>query len=383
MKMDMLIRNGRVIDPLRNIDEVRDIGIIGDKIVETAGRDIEATQTVDASGCYVLPGLIDFHTHTYYKKTGLGACPDFLPATGVTAAVDAGSSGCRNFPDFYTDVMLKSPVRMKAYLSCCSIGMAGPGGHEDFAPEHFEADEIARARERYPDRIIGLKLRIGSHLVRDLRPLEAAVEMAERIGGMPLCVHVTDPAGSMRDVAKLLRRGDILCHVYHGTGDTILDAHGRVLDEILKARERGVIFDVANGNLNCYHSVSIAAIREGFLPDIISTDLTRDKLNYAARARTLPFVMSKYLSFGMTLSEVVRCATATPAGVMGMEGRIGTLAPGSSADVTIVRQVKRRVVYRDTASAAYVGNSLLVPQMTVLNGEIAFGQIDFNLPEEV
>jgi dihydroorotase len=185
----------------------------------------------------------------------------------------------------------------------------------------------------------------------------------------------------MEDIANVLRKGDVMCHVYHGTGNTILGEDGQIINEIHKARERGVLFDVANGKMNCSHFVSNEALKQKFLPDIISTDMTGDKLYYASHARSLPFVMSKYISFGMSLYDVVRCTTETPAKVMGMEGQIGTLAPGAFADVSIMKMVDKQATYHDTFGAAYVGNQLLIPQMTISNGEIAFGQIDFNLSE--
>jgi predicted amidohydrolase len=298
---------------------------------------------------------------------------------GVTFSVDAGSSGCLNFHAFYRSVIVNSSIRVKAFLSCYSMGLGGGRIVENFDPALFDEKRIAFVKDEYPDCILGLKMRLSHGLAADIRPLAAAVEMAERIGGMRVCVHVTNPPADMRDIASILRSGDILCHMYHGTGSTILDKDGRILPEVLKARERGVIFDVANGSKNCFHKVALAAIREGFLPDIISTDMTMDKTNSGMHVRSLPFAMSKFLSMGISLHDVVKATTEYPAMVLNMQGKVGTLAPGAFADISILRLTDREVSYVDTDGQTYAGKGLLVPQMTIANGVLAFGQVDFNL----
>ena len=379
--LSMLIKNGRVIDSLRNIDEVQDVGVKDAEIVELpAAGDSEGKQIIDASGCLVLPGLIDFHTHSFVGVTRLGTNPAFLPATGVTTIADAGSSGCDNFEVFLKNSRASGIVRTKMFLSCCSFGMESPTEQEDFSPERMNRDAILRLKQTYPNEIAGLKIRVQRNLVSDMKPLAAALELAQS-ANLPLCVHVKDAYCGMNEIADMLRPGDIFCHVFHGTGNTILDADGCILPAILRARDRGVLFDVANGKKNCYHSVSRAALEQGFLPDILSTDMTWDKLNYASRVRSLPFVMSKFLSFGMELKDVARCVGETPARHLGLENKAGTLAPGAFADITILRIARKKVVFHDTSGDAFVGDTLLIPQMTILRGQIAFGQVDFNLPE--
>lgn len=382
MQVDILIKNGHVLDPRQNIDEVRDIGVVFNRIADISGQEVQAVQVIDAAGCYVFPGLIDFHAHIFYRGTANGVSPDFFPATGVTAAVDAGSSGCLNFPVFHDSIIAGSAIRVKAFLSCYSLGLGGAGIAENFDPALFDKKNIARVRHKYPEDVLGLKLRLTKSLVNDIVPLQAALELAEELGETPVCVHVTNPPCPMEDIARVLRKGDILCHMYHGTGNTILGSDGGVLPEIREARARGVIFDMCNGKTNFSHAVSLKALEQGFYPDIISTDAGLDKLNYDNRSRTLAFIMSKYISYGMKLPDIIRCVTETPARLMGLDGRIGTLAPGAYADISIFKLTRQRVVHYDKDAQAYAGNHLLIPQMTITDGEIAFGQIDFNLWEE-
>jgi dihydroorotase len=383
MRLDVLIQNGRVVDPAQNVDGIIDIGIVYNKVVNIQGQEIEPAQVIDATGCYVFPGLIDFHTHIFYGGSNMGVCPNHLLATGVTTAVDSGSTGSCTFPIFKTSIIENSDVRIKSYLSCYPMGLGGGKIVENFDPKLFDKRRLKNLMQCYPKDILGLKIRISRDLMENLTPLSAAIEMSEELGGiLPVCVHVTDPAGDMDEVMNMMRPGDIICHMYHGTGATILDESGKVRNSVLKARECGVVFDVANGKKNFSIDVCKAALEQGFLPDIISTDMTNDKINYASRVRTLPFVLSKFISLGLDLKEVIRCATETPAELMGMEGQIGTLKPGSYADVSIFKLAERRVVHHDTHQTPYIGDCLLIPQMTIIDGKLAFGQIDFNLPEE-
>lgn len=383
MKIDILIKNGHIVDPARGIDAVGEIAVCGGKIVDLQGEIPEPAQTINADGCYVFPGLIDYHTHIFYGGTALGACPDFMLSTGVTAAVDAGSAGSYTFPVFQKNVIANSNVRIKAFVSCYPMGLGGERVQENFDPKFFDESNLRHLFNTEKDAILGLKMRISRGLIRDLEPLRAAVALAERLGNnVPLCVHITDPAGSMDEVMELMRPGDIVCHVYEGTGNTILDENNSVLPSVRAARDRGVIFDVANGKMNFSVEVCQRAMEQGFLPDVISTDMSVEKIHYGARVRTLPFVMSKFLSLGMSLTEVIRRTTEIPAALMGLQGEIGTLRPGSRADICICKLVEREVMHYDTNRVAFRGRHLLIPQMTVVDGKIAFGQIDFSLPEE-
>ena len=383
MKLDVLIKNGHVVDPAQNIDEIKSIGIFAGRIVDIEGKDVEPVQTVDAANCYVFPGLIDFHTHCYYDGTFLSVCPDFMLQTGVTAAVDAGSVGGYTYPLFEKNVIANSNVHVKAYVSCYPMGLGGERAFENFSPEKHDVDYYQKIFSYDQDKhnILGLKIRISKNCMSDLTPFKASVGLSEALGNTPLCVHITDPAGSMDDVMDTFRPGDVVAHIYEGLGNTILDENGKVLPSVWAAHERGVIFDSANGKMNFSIEVCRKAMEQGLLPDIISTDMTGDKLCFGTRARALPFVMSEFLSFGMPLKEVVRRVTEAPAKIMGMEGKIGTLKPGSYADVAIFKKVDRKVMHYDTRRTPFEGNCLLIPQMTIIKGLTAFGQMDFNLPE--
>ena len=379
MKVDLLIKNGRVLDPSRGIDAVENVAICGRRIVATEGE-VTASRTIDASGCYVLPGLIDFHAHLASDSSGLGAYPGFMPAMGITSAVDAGTAGCVNYPAFHNGIVVHSPVRIKSYLSVYSLGQGGAPFEDNYDPVLYQPGGMAKMLDAYNGEILGLKLRFSLPLVHDVKPLARTFEIARELK-THVCVHTTNPPISTREMLGYFNKDDIFTHVYHGRGDTILDAQGHVLPEVLAARERGVIFDMAHGNNHFSNSVCKAAFEQGFFPDVVASDMTEPKLYYGIRCRSLPFVMAKLVSLGMNFNDVVRAVTATPARLMGMGGEIGTLAPGALADVAIMTLEERENPSIDYSGEKYMLKHMLVPQATILDGHVAFAQPWFSLEQ--
>lgn len=381
MKLDILIKNGHVVDTTQGIDEVKDIGIYRGRIVDITNNTLELDKIVNAEGCYVFPGLIDFHTHLFYTGSGIAIKPDLLLSNGITSAVDAGTSGYANYEAFHQSVISNSTVKIRSFMNVYSGGQMGFNISEDFNPELFNENRIKDLKEKYKDEILGLKIRLGKEIVGDLgiEPLKAAIALAERVGGLSICIHTTNPPCKAGEIAKLLRKGDVYCHVYNGKENNIINENGKVYEEIKEARKRGVIFDAANGKSNYCNNVAAKAIKDNFLPDIISSDITSEKYNYGNHGRSLSFILSKYLSMNIDMKEIIKTVTEIPAKLMGMENEIGTLKPNAYGDVAIFKLIDRKVIHKDHKSDVFVGNKLLIPQMTVSNGKIVYCQEDFNL----
>jgi predicted amidohydrolase len=378
MKVDLLIKNGMIVDPARNLEHVGDLAIKNGKIVDAGGLGLEADRAIDADGCLVLPGLIDFHAHVYTPGTeiGINANSACLPQ-GVTAVVDGGSAGVANYDNFVRTAVAFSEVRMFGLVNVSPTGLPTLRYHEDVNPKHYDADALEAIFAKYRGQVLALKVRQSRDIVGEmgLEPLKATVKIADRIG-CPVVVHVTDPPCSLDKIADELRPKDVFCHVFQGTGLTIIGEDRKVLPGIKAARERGVIFDASNGKGHFSFIVARAAIADGFLPDVISTDLTVLTM-YIDYAFGVPYLMSKYLSLGVKLMDVVAACTSTPASLMGLKGVLGTLAPGAVADVAILRRVQRPTRFKDTPGEIFVGDQLLINQMTVLGGKIVYRQIDF------
>ncbi len=374
----LLIQDGHVVDPSQNIDGIQTIAVLDKKIVSKEEAEENDPVVIQAKDCYVFPGLIDFHAHLYSGSV-FGIDPELLPATGVTAAVDAGTAGWINFKNFYQSALSHSQIHMKAFINVSGIGQPGGGINEPLTPNAIHWNALERQLSYYKDKLLGLKIRISKPIVGSagVKPLLDTFQFAHE-RGIRVCVHVTNPIIPFPELLPLFQKGDIFCHAFEGTGDHLLGTEGKVVQEAWKARERGVIFDAANGRSNFSYAVAKEALQEGFFPDIISSDSTSYNFNLPEKVKNLPFIMSKYLNMGMTLPQIIERVTAIPAKLMGMQGEIGTLAPGASGDVTICKLVEQEVVFRDSLNTVHYGTKVLVPVMTILKGSVVYCNPAFN-----
>jgi predicted amidohydrolase len=284
--------------------------------------------------------------------------------------------------------MSHAALRLKAYLTPYAGGQLDMGINEDFDPAKYNRNRIARLVDEYRDKLLGLKIRLQygiepTEKARDYMQgvIDLANEMTERTG-VPLrvCVHTTDCQLSAGELAGMLRPGDIFTHCFQGKRHNLVLDDGTIDPGVLEARERGVIFDACNGMGNYGVDVCKKALSQDFFPDVISSDETIEKCNLPMYTKSLPFIASKYLSLGMDFHEVFRAMTQTPAKLMDMEGRIGTLAPGAYADVAIFKyRTDLEVRHVDSLGVEFVGHDLLVPQMTFLSGEPVYCYGEFNL----
>lgn len=207
-----------------------------------------------------------------------------------------------------------------------------------------------------------------------IKPLEAAVGLGKEMN-CHVVVHAVNPPGEISEIVNVMRDGDIFCHCYHGTGSTIIDTQGKIKDSIIRARQRGILFDSADARGNHVYRVILPAIEQGFIPDIISTDLTQGSL-FGNMVYGLPLVISKYLSLGLDILDVFKACTSGPAKVLGMEGKIGTLSAGAYADIAIFKLEEKHFKLTNRAHEIYEASKLLLPKATILKGKIAYRQLD-------
>lgn len=380
-KYDFWLRGGRVIDPARGLDGEADVLISGCRVVpppENGHIDpADVKEVIDCSGCLVLPGLIDHHVHFSWNTSGI--TPDvFCLPNGVTAACDAGSVGTNAFENFLRFRVLPAITTLQASVNVTTGGMAGAGYMENIDPALYDERAMAYLFDRYRPHLYGFKLRIGRDISEGmgLRPLEESVKLARKYRTR-LSLHATCPLEPVPEIVNRLGRGDVLCHTFQAKGPySILDENGRIFPEVWNARERGVLFDSAQGRIHCSFPVARAAIEQGFPPDVISTDLTTFSV-YQERLFSLPVTMSRFLALGMSLYDVVRRVTAVPASLMGLDGEIGTLRPGALADVAVMRLEKRSFAFQDSYGNSLPASALLLPQMTLKAGRCCWRNTAF------
>lgn len=379
--MDFLIKNGQVYDPETHQLIRKNMALVNGKIEYPGeGRDESGyRQVIDARDCLVTPGLIDYHTHYFFRGSENGVNGDAASfCMGITTAVDGGTAGVGGYELYRASVMAMSSVRILNCLLVASGGQSNDRYPENLDPRYFEEEKILDFFRRYGDNLVGLKTRLSRGILDEdmaRSSLKRTVEIAEK-AGTRVVVHVTDCPLPLDEVAEILRPGDVICHIYQNRGEhTCLDERGKVLPGLWEARKRGVLFDASNGRSNFDLEVARKAVEQGFVPDVISSDNNASSC-FLQPLHSLPRILSKYLEFGMPLEQVLDCATWKPAQLIGRP-ELGTLAEGSPADVALFRLKKKDVEYSDINSNTMTGHQVLVPQMTFKGGQCVYCQADF------
>ena len=373
---DLVLKGGRVIDARQDIDGIRDVAIAQGKIAAIAENipAARARKVVDVKSLIVSPGLVDMHVHVFAatmdrEYTGeSGARPDgFTFRTGVTTVVDAGSSGWRNFEQFKRLVVDRVQTRVLAMLNIVGSGMGGRKDVEQNVSD-MDAEKTAEMAKRYKDVVVGVK--IAHYAGPEWVAVERAVS-AGKMAGIPVMVDFAAfrPERPFQDlVLKKLRPGDIYTHTYL-TAVPMLDAGGKVLPYLFEAKKRGVIFDVGHGAGSFSFRQAIPAVRQGFIPDSISSDYHVESMN--AGMKDLLNVMSKLLNMGMSVADVIASATRNQAREIGRE-ELGTLAVGGAADVAVLRLVSGEFGFVDSARRRMAGTQKLVCELTLKNGRTMY-----------
>jgi len=375
-RYDLLLKGGHVIDPRNGISAVRDVAIADGKIAEVAAR-IDAAQAfkvVDVAGLYVTPGLVDIHVHVYAGTGEAGSYagdnslyPDgFTLRSGVTTVVDAGCAGWRNFEDFKQRIIDRAKTRVLALVNIVGNGMRGGRFEQDL--DDMEARPTADMALKHKGLIVGVKT--AHYAGPEWAPVERAVE-AGTIANIPVMVDFGNnrPERPLAElVTRKLRPGDIYTHVYSGLRNEQLES-GRVNPALFEARKRGVIFDVGHGGGSFLWRIAVPAIKEGFLPDSISTDLHIGSMN--SGMKDMLNVMDKFLAMGLSLDEVIVRSTWNPAKEIHHE-ELGHLTPGASADVTVLRLDKGSFGFVDMYGARLNGTEKLDAELTLRDGKVVY-----------
>jgi dihydroorotase len=367
---DTLIVGGEVIDPGVGLQGALDVAIRDGRIAEVAPNldRSKAREVIDATGGVVTPGLVDLHTHVYWGATYWGIEADPVAArTGVTTWLDVGSSGSYSWPAFRRFLIEPSKSRIFALLNASSIGLIAPTW--EFANlDYCDLDLAETIVNANRDLILGIKARIDQNTTRGvgIRALELARELADRVG-LPLMTHIGYGPPTIDEVAPLLRPGDILTHCFTGGDMKIVDDEGVPNPAIMALREQGLILDIGHGTGSFSYDTAEAMLKAGVKPDVISSDI--HQMAIQGPMFDLPTTLSKFLNLGLTLPEVIERATSRPAAAM-RRPDLGTLKPGSVADVAIFRLEEGEYVFRDVRMNPRRGSTRLVNTLTMIDGEV-------------
>ena len=329
---DLLLKNGHVIDPANHRDARMDVAVAGGKIARV-GVDLPASHArvvVDAGQYYVTPGLVDINTDFDWIGSELGLKPEAETfQSGVTTAVNAGASSWKTFEEFKKRVIDRSQTRLLAFLNI---------------NDGKDVDAVAALAQKYPQAIVGIHT-------------ASAVDAAVKAAALSHTIVMADSGSGS------LRPGDIRTHIYSAP---------------LASRKPGVLYDVGHGSSGFWFRVAVPMVRQGFLPDSISSGL--DKNSATLPRATMLDVMSKMLNLGMTLPQVIERSTINPARAIHRQD-LGALSEGSIADIALLEQQTGKFGFLDSGHGKLIGDRKLFCVLTVRNGQVVWDTEGLSLPD--
>ena len=369
-KFDLLIDGGTVIDPSQNLNGLMDVAIKDGKILEVSKNITKdrALKTVSAKDRIVTPGFIDMHAHCY-DGVVIGMNADrYCLNRGVTTMLDAGSAGTATFPNFKKYIINTSTTRIVALVHISPIGTIM---YEGALSNLSWLNPQATAKMATDNKPVtaGIKIQLSKPITgsNDLECLKRALQAAE-IARMPLMAHIEDSFSPLPDILKMLRKGDVFTHCYNNRAHSILDANGKIIPEARDARARGVIFDPAQGQTHFSFDVAEKCMAQDFLPETVSTDLTI--VTVERRVFDLPTMVSKFLSIGLSLDKAIAMVTINPTRAFDFGAQIGTLRPGSEADVSIYELREGKFDFEDSDGIKRTGQKMLTSKAVVRRGQL-------------
>jgi dihydroorotase len=362
-RYDLIIKGGRVIDPGGKLNEINDVAIAGGHIAAIDPHiPADAPETIDARGKLVVPGLIDIHTHAARVSDGPALCL----ADGVTGLIDAGSQGADRISEVIA-IAKAAPQPCRVLINIGRAGILPEGDTMDISRADVAAAREAIGRNR--EMIVGVKARLSRDVAgaNDFEVLRRAQEVASSFK-LPVMIHMGQTVSPLPKLLALLKRGDIVTHMFAPPPNSIIDDSGHILPEVMAARRRGVRFDLGNGRTGHLRwDMAERVLQAGFLPDTFSTDWTPE--GRTAQVIDFPNVMSKFLMLGMSLDQVVACATVNASRAFPVFSNRGTLRMGAPADIAMLELKGGSFEFVDNFGNKRTGGQRLFPSATVLGGK--------------
>jgi dihydroorotase len=372
---DLLLKGGTVVDPSQGLRGTFDVAVQDGKIVQVAAPDPAQTalRVVDVSGKTITPGLVDLHAHVFDGVVSNGVDPDLAGVrAGVTTVVDAGSSGSATFSAFPRHILPKSQTEVIPFLHICQTGLATTP--DIIAATSIDLDATLRVTDAYKGLIKGIKARMVSPALEILgMEMPRLAKRAARESGLPLMVHIGDTekrysAEVIRELLPLLEPGDIVTHLFTPNPGGVLDSGGKLVPEAKELIDRGIYLDTAHGRLNFGFDVARKVLDQGLVPHCISTDLTVPGRRNTVHS--LVEMMSRFIGLGFTVDQVIEMCTINPARAIGEQDRLGSLAVGRQADISVLDFCQGNWVVYDTLGDSMPITQCVVPVLTVKRGQV-------------
>ena len=372
---DLVLKGGVVIDPAQDLRGALDVAVQDGKIAAVAANipASEARRVIHVPGKTVTPGLIDLHTHVFDGVAANGVHPDIAGVhAGVTTVVDAGSSGCATFSAFPRHILPKCETEVIPLLHICQTGLAT--NPDIIAESSIDLESTLKVAREHKGLIKGIKARMVSPALEIFgMEMPRLAKRAARESGVPLMVHIGDTTkrydpNVIRELLPLLEPGDIVTHLFTANPGGVLDTNGKLVPEAKELAARGVWLDTAHGRMNFGFNVGRRVLDQGLTPHCISTDLTIP--GRANTVHSMVEIMARFLGMGFTLEQVVAMSTVNPARAIGEVDRLGSLAVGRQADISVLEVRDGRWVVYDTLRDSMKIDKTVVPVLTVKRGRV-------------
>jgi len=385
---DIILKGGSVLDPANNISDKMDVAVLDGKIARVS-KDIPASmikaavdkegavKVIDVTGYYVTPGLIDIHSHVYYPAGWINP-RDHCFNSGVTTICDAGSMGANDIKSaidtfWEADGKIKNAIGIPRVLFFMNIAATGMAGNSQ--KYQFNVPLAAARAKEYPGVIVGFKSYCGGRYDGDVWAVVDAAEEAGRITNLPVMFDFAPlPDRSYAElITKKMRPGDIHTH-YTAMQFPIIMDDGKVNPAVIAAQKRGVIFDIGHGSGSMVFRNAVPSIRQGFIPNSISTDLHGRNSNTPVHNMT--HVMSKFLNMGLSMEDVIRLSTVNPAKEIN-HPELGSLTAGATADIAVLELRRGTFTFTDcspgqdlTGGGKLKGDKKLQCVLTLFGGKV-------------
>lgn len=367
-RYDIVIQGGEVLDPSRGFRQRADVAVLDGKIaaIEPSIPAERGIDIVQARGMLVTPGLVDLHTHIH-SGLKLGIDADTLAArSGVTTWVDAGTFAYSEADGFRRFIARPAQARIFGFVYLYPSNRDPSQDPVEYCRKVMKpTGETVKANS---DIILGVKLQVGSNMngPHSLDFLKIARELCDSYE-IPLMAHISFAPPTTDEVMALMRPGDVVTHCFNTHTLGILDGNGRIKDSVLDARKRGVLFDVGHGSGSFNFDIARKALDQDFLPDTISTDVY--EANVDGPVFDMPTTLSKMMSLGMSLEDVLVRATANAAKVVNRLPGMGTLAVDGPADIALLELADGQVNLIDSQRNVVPVQKSLRSRLTICRGK--------------
>lgn len=370
MNGSVVIKGGKLLDISNGFDLVDQDIYIENGIIKNIENKINKKncKVLHLNEQIVTPGFIDIHTHVYPGKAYVGIKPEKIGIkTGTTTLIDAGSVGAKHFNHFYETVIKKSNEEIFSLINVAYMGLTN-GKYELADLDNIDLNLLEKVIKKNYDKIIGIKARASASTVGKLgiKPIKLAKKVSKKMN-IPLMVHIGNNPPKIEKILPLLDENDVITHSFHGKKNGILSNKGRLKKEVIRAKERGVLFDVGHGSSSFNFNVAQKAINQGFYPDTISTDIYSD--NYQGPVYNLITTVNKIISLGVNFKDCINMVTNIPAVNFNLDF-IGNLKKGYQGDLTIFNLKSTEVNYKDSDGNTITNNKVIEGTHVVKKGKI-------------